>query len=760
VTNRARHIFTVALLAIVLLTGRVAAENAPGAKDYLATGSAAFDRGDLDAAEQAWSAGLAASQAAGQRQETIALLGRRGELMRLKGNFRQAVLDLTEAVSLARASQDALTLSAAQASLANVYVAQRRLDEALPLFIASFATAETAGSTRLAANIANDLGNMQSELNDPRAALEWYGRALGLARSAEPSDALVDILINQARIMDRIGRSREALDDLSFAVDRIEALPASHIHSLQATAIAVLASGLTLDARDRPRATALTARMASLALDQARATGSRVALSWALGNQAAMKQKSGALDEAIALTGQALLAAQSADAPELNFRWEWQLGRLQSARNDGAAALTAYRRAARSLKSFRSDIPIQYADGRSSFRETFGQFYQEYAALLLISDQPPSDDRLAEAIQVLEETKAAELQDYFHDGCVAELRSRTQSLETVSAKAAILYPVLLKQRVGMIVSIAGKRSLSWLPVPIDQLEREVRALRALMEKRTTREFLPHAQRIYDWLIRPIEPDLTASLIDTLVIVPDSFLRIIPIAALQDGKNYLVERFAIATAPGLELVDARPLKSAAPLILAVGLTEASQEMPALPSVAQEVGDLVTAYHAKGLLDRAYSARAFEDELTKSAFSIVHLASHGVLTSDPRQSFVLTYDGRVTLDDLEEAIKFGKFRQDPLELLTISACQTAAGDDRAALGLGGIAIKAGARSALASLWAINDRATERLMKSFYKGLALDHMSKAKALQAAQRAMLTDDRYQHPSYWAAFLLIGSWL
>lgn len=97
---------------------------------------------------------------------------------------------------------------------------------------------------------------------------------------------------------------------------------------------------------------------------------------------------------------------------------------------------------------------------------------------------------------------------------------------------------------------------------------------------------------------------------------------------------------------------------------------------------------------------------------------------------------------------------------MELLTLSACQTATGDDRAALGLAGLALKAGARSAVASLWFINDQASGALVMDFYRALASGRLSKAKALQAAQRAMIADPLLGHPAYWAPFLLIGNWL
>ena len=129
------------------------------------------------------------------------------------------------------------------------------------------------------------------------------------------------------------------------------------------------------------------------------------------------------------------------------------------------------------------------------------------------------------------------------------------------------------------------------------------------------------------------------------------------------------------------------------------------------------------------------------------------------ADARASYLLTYDGRLSMDELEHLIKLSRFREEPVELLTLSACDTAVGDERAALGLAGVAIKAGARSALATLWSVNDAAAAVLIERFYGELAAGH-SRAGALQRAQRALIEDPTFRHPAYWSPFLLISNWL
>ena len=138
----------------------------------------------------------------------------------------------------------------------------------------------------------------------------------------------------------------------------------------------------------------------------------------------------------------------------------------------------------------------------------------------------------------------------------------------------------------------------------------------------------------------------------------------------------------------------------------------------------------------------------------------LATHGHFDRNPQKSFLLTYDDKLTMDALSDSIGGRRYKGEPLELLVLSACETAAGDKRAALGLAGVALKAGARSALATLWQISDEATVKIITEFYLNTNQPELSKAQALQLSQVKLLKQERFRHPTDWAPFLLIGNWL
>jgi len=218
---------------------------------------------------------------------------------------------------------------------------------------------------------------------------------------------------------------------------------------------------------------------------------------------------------------------------------------------------------------------------------------------------------------------------------------------------------------------------------------------------------------------------------------------------------------VAVVPGLSLVAPQALEHGKARLLLNGLSKPVQNFPPLDFVTNELRSIDPTSKSATLLNEDFTLKQLQRKLTDEQYSVVHIASHGKFNRDVRNTFVLTYDSKLTLNDLESLIRPSQYRGQPVELLVLSACQTAAGDDRAALGLAGVAIKAGARSALASLWFVNDQSTSLLITTFYNQLReFPSISKARALQAAQIKLLNDRRYRHPCYWSPYLIIGNWL
>jgi CHAT domain-containing protein len=209
------------------------------------------------------------------------------------------------------------------------------------------------------------------------------------------------------------------------------------------------------------------------------------------------------------------------------------------------------------------------------------------------------------------------------------------------------------------------------------------------------------------------------------------------------------------------LEARSLVRERLKVLTAGLTEARQGFSALPAVESELKQIASEVPSKVLLNQEFIKTTLEKQINAAPFPIIHLATHGQFSSKAEETFLLTWDGRVNLKDLDELLQGRELETThPIELLVLSACQTAAGDKRAALGLAGLAVRSGARSTLATLWSVRDQSTADLMVKFYRELIQTQVSKAEALRQAQLALLKNPKYEHPFYWAPFILVGNWL
>jgi len=471
------------------------------------------------------------------------------------------------------------------------------------------------------------------------------------------------------------------------------------------------------------------------------------------------------IEEALDLTRRAVSASQKSRSAEALYQWHWQTARLLKAQHKEEDALLAYRRAITTLQLIRAEMLVGAKNRRVSFRETTGALFFELSDLLLrrastAADLKVRQDLLVQAQDTIELFKAAELQDYFKDECVATAKARSTTVAEGTKNTAVIYPILLPDRLEILVSFPGGLKQYVVPVRAQVLTDEVRAFRVALEDRSSKAYLKHARMLYDWIMKPVEPELGASGINTLVFVPDGALRTIPMAALYNGSQFLIETYAVAVTPGLSLTDPRPINRETVKLLSAGLSDSVQGYPALPNVTKELESIQQIYGGKQLLNDQFKIIKVEGELKEQPFTILHIASHGTVEKDVNNSFILAYDGKITMDRLSQLVGLYQYRNTPLELLTLSACETAAGDDQAALGLAGVAIKAGARSALATLWFIDDAATSDLVTEFYRQLQNPAQSKARALQLAQLSILKDPARQHPSYWAPFLLINNWL
>ncbi len=299
--------------------------------------------------------------------------------------------------------------------------------------------------------------------------------------------------------------------------------------------------------------------------------------------------------------------------------------------------------------------------------------------------------------------------------------------------------------------------------------------------RNTTSYQAPAQQLYQWIIAPIEADLQAREIDTLVFSMDSGLRGMPLAALYDGDRFLIEKYAIGLIPSLNLTDTNYASLKNAQLLAMGASQFQDQNP-LPAVPVELATIISEWKGESFLNEAFTLGNLKSQRSANPFRIIHLATHAEFKpGKPSNSYIQFWNSQLALDRVREL----KWNNPPVELLVLSACRTAVGDDEAELGFAGLAVQAGVKSALASLWYVSDAGTLGLMADFYRQLN-NAPIKARALQQTQISMLKgkiriengrligsdpDNVVQlppefvsenltlnHPYYWAAFTIIGS--
>ena len=727
-------------------------------------GETAWKRGDFAEAATCWIAEAGALASADPKGELDAYL-RGGQALRTSGNLVGARRAFEIAVARAHALNDTRGGLEANTGLGSTHLAAGALEFAERAFDEALRDARETSNSALIAQIQNERGNLMSRTGRGSEAIAAYREAEKEARAAGDTALALRCVANALRAEVEEPSASGLIVRVKAVAAELEPLPddeaKAHLLIHLGRTTQQLADRQSKGRAENRRQAALLYLAASRA---AAAAGAHRSESFALGYLAQLNETDGRLDEARTLIQRAIFAAQIAESPDPLYRWQRASGRIEHAKGRSDAALASYRQAVQSLSQLRVKAAAGGGSGAAAFLSAAKPVYDEFVDLLLVQARAAEDSAtlqalLSESRDTLEALGAAELRDYFGDECVDA--QRQAKIETIPG-AVVIYPIVLADRVEIIVGdTSGLRSVV-TRVDRERFDAQVHEFRRLLAKRTTEEYRRPGMKLYEWLITPLEKSLGDSHVDALVFVPRGSLRTIPMGALVDPQSgkFLIEKYPIAVTPGLTLTEPKRIDRTNVVLLTAGLAVGRQGFQALPYVADEVRASHKVFEGESLMDQDFVTSSLAQQLEQTQYGIVHIASHGEFGSSIEESFVLTFDDRLSVGDLGQLVDMARFRRQPVELLTLSACETAAGDERAALGLAGLAIRSGARSALASLWKVNDQAAAELIGEFYRQLALPESSRARALQAAQLKVLRQAGYQHPGYWSPFLLIGSWL
>jgi CHAT domain-containing protein len=712
----------------------------------------------------------------------VAALGSLGESYRLLGDYAVADTFLQQGLDLARDQGYAQFEAPMQNSLGSIYNRQAQVD---------FRRAEDAQQIGLT-GIAEDFAAKARDFENQ--ALEVLLNALDVAQGQDDLSAELQTHLNLLPIY----RRRASDSALSMTQERIGELVTQLPTSRQTTYGAIslgksyqpLRAAFSCEALDPPAWNADN-QLTSVAwlergVTMAKEIDDQRAESFALGELGHLAECRGDLETAMKLTQEAQFAAtEGLDSADSLYLWQWQAARLYRSQNNLVEALKEYEKAVATLESIRTEILVADQDVQFDFRDTVEPIYRELISLQLASvepgqvmatkqNQPPALEQLVEeplesALLTADSLRLAELQNYFGNDCILEPVAQARvDLLAESTNTAVLSTVIFPgAQTALIANIPGQDpELIWIGNS-EQLREDIINFRLGLEAYFVEPYdTTLAEKLYGQMIEPLELALEAANINTLVFINDGFLRSVPMAALHDGEKFLIEKYAIATTPALTLTAPEAQRDENLQALVLGSSQAlmvdDRQFAALRAVPEEVQAVVSALPGStAFLDEEFSKQQLEAALQANNYPILHFATHGQFSPDPEDNFIITGQGeKVTFGQLESFIRSSTPDNQQIDLVMLTACETAAGDDRAALGLAGVAIRAGARSAIASLWQADDITTAQITQEFYKFLRDPNLNKAQALQKAQIEALKSSASVTPGKWAPLILVGNWL
>lgn len=755
----------------------------------------------------------------GDREGEAAAIGSLGNVYRLVGNYEQAIECLQAVSGIVEASEqkNIQTLECRRGVVgeddesvigAYRFSALNNLGIVYASRAQRFENFGNSAAFRGAQDKAESL--KQQATANRQAAQDYFHKSLEL--SSEPQlqmQALLNLIqLNRQTSASKLASSdedrgssvvvRRSLSDplVQQALNLLDQLP--HSRYKVYAAIRLANEAITIDPNTAKLNAAKTAQCPQRLLETARAEellkqansiaqslGDYRAQSFALGELGQIYECRQDYAQALDYTNQARLAAnQNLQTQDSLYLWEWQAGRIFEAQGKKTEALAAYERAVAILQEIRDEILSIERELQFDFRDAIAPLYRYYASLNLelaesLSFQSqPYQNELTAALEAIDFLKLAELQDYFGDDCILTTFDAQQTDQLLQPDTVVFSSIVLKNRTAIVANFFTEKKFIWIDVDRATLKKEIENFQSGLLDRSTIFYgdapnqKPQGKKLYDWIVGPFAAELEKAQIKRLVFIQDGILRSIPMAALYDGEKFLVQKYAIATTPSLNLTNPSAFSTEDLQILAFGLTQSveveGETFPALANVEEEIESITARFSdSKTFLDGNFTQQSLQAELNQTLYPIIHIATHAKFGTVPEDTFlVMGNSQKLIITQLEDKIRRVSGREDSVELLALTACDTAVGDERAVLGLGGIAARAGVKSTLASLWAIQDESTKILVDHFYSRLE-SGVSKSEALQAAQLELIQaqtteaiNDDYAHPYYWAPFILIGNWL
>ncbi|MGB7247989.1 MAG: CHAT domain-containing protein [Phormidesmis sp.] len=650
------------------------------------------------------------------------------------------------------------------------------LTEAQAILTQSLAIAEQHDLTEEVSATLLSLGHVARSAGTLSAADDFYKRAIAALASNPSAGQLVPIQLAQLSLWAEPGQENSQWPELTrlwpAIQQQFDRLPPSRTavyyqvnwaNSLIAFNQAVTASVQTDDVSVDAVDWLVIAQQLQRAVEQAHTLADPRAEAYAVGTLGQVYEQTQQWAIAQSQTQKALRLANG--AADMAYRWQWQLGRIRRSPSNPEQsvpkAIDAYSQAITSLAELRGDLAAGSDTMQFSFQKEVEPIYRQLVDILLQTDRqaPEYQQNLGKAQDVIESLRLAELDNYFKEACTD---TQPVDIRQIDQKAAVIHSIVLEDRLSVILRLPNQPLQHFsTDISASEVTEMTTQLRQQLVIRSRRDYFPLAEQVYQWLIAPARTAIDRSGIDTLVFVLDGPLQNIPMATLYDGDRFLIEDYSVALTPGLNLMDPQSWSPTGLSVLAAGLTESRLGLAPLPYVATEI-EKITEHVSRTatLINQQFTHQTLPDKLKSTPYPVVHIATHGQFGATPEETYLLAWDELIKVKEISQMLQANLGDREAIELLVLSACETASGNQQAALGLSGIAIKAGARSTIGTLWAINDEATSIFVGYLYQQLMRPNTTRADALRQAQIKLLEDPQYRHPIYWAPYVLLGSWL
>lgn len=778
----------------------------------------------LDYAAQA----LDIHQRIGQRSRESNGLRIRGSVYLSQGDFSAALADHQTALNISRELDDRDDVAYSLQALGETYESLGQPEQAILLYQEALKIFKDIGSATGQAAIYNTLGNSAASKDNHSEALDNYQQALDIYQTvgAVGAEALTltnigyahynldnltvaqDVFTQALAIQQRIGR----VSDVGSSLKGLGLVAAANRPT---EALELLQQSLAVyrEQGNRPSEASTLAAIGNLLNDQGQPELASVFLKQAVNIYETLRETISTLDQNLQVSYTESIAdtyRQLADVLLTQGRIPEAQRVLDLLKIEELREFTAQTRAAWSSSGI-SLTPLE-----QSVKDTHGslialsQAIEDCDAARCANRGELSLQRenlIAEYKQQVQNIEAAYRRDCerVDDQCVnpEDLGNEASKLLTAHEDAVLIYPLVVDSKLWLLWvaknNVVG--SIEVENVSREQLAQAVAAFREEIERSSysyeqaaLESIQGKSQQLYEWLIRPLEAELTANQIKHLIFAHDRYTRYVPMAALHDGEQYLIEKYAVssilaATETDLETPPAVTEAS----VLGLGLSDPAPPFLALENVPVELDNIVKegGSDRNGFYDgKVFLNQAFDRDLMRSEVyqhQILHIATHGKFEpGSPDRSFIVLGNGEpLPIPEIDTLLQADL---ENVHLVVLSACETAYGeegsDGREIAGISSYFLKGNrAQAVMASLWAVNDASTSLLMQRFYEFLASGELTKAEALQQAQLSLLYSQDVEtrltamrsgtvfesawgsrpaspiaHPYHWAPFILIGN--